>query len=168
MITFGVTEEFIKNNTHITQNVDAQDLAPYITISAEMYIQPILGYNFYQDILAKSNAGTLSADETVLVDFIKYVVAFYAAYEAVPNLTYRISNKGVQSQFGEYSGQEGLDVVNYIRRNIVKFANIKEDELRAYLNENYKKFPLWKSNDNKDIVNPDTRKTNNNGGITSI
>jgi len=168
MIYFQVTEQFIKNDTHITQNVDAADIQPYIQIAAVTYLQPIMGYNFYNDILVKSDAGTLSTNEQTLVDFIKYMVAFYAAYEAVPNLAYRISNKGPQSQFGEYSASEGITVVEYIRRNIIKFAKLKEDELRAYLNENYKNFPLWKSSDNKDINLPNTNKTDNYGGITSI
>ena len=78
-MVYFVTEEFIKNETHITQNVDAGDISPYLHISAITYIQPILGYTFYNDILDKFNLGNLNADETQLVEFIKYVVAFYAA-----------------------------------------------------------------------------------------
>lgn len=165
---YFVSEQFIKNNTHITQNVDAQDIAPYLQIASISYIQPILGYTFYNDILTKFNAGTLNADETTLVEFIKYVVAFYAAYEAVPNLTFRISNKGIQSQFGEYSAQESIQVLDYIRRNIVKYAKIKEDELREYLYENKSKFSLYTDKTNKDIVEPDNKRNDNKGGISAI
>jgi len=167
MIYF-VTEEFIKNNTHITQNVDAQDIAPYLQIAAISYIQPILGYRFYNDLLTKFNASTLNQDEEVLVEFIKYVVAFYATYEAVPNLTFRITNKGIQSQSGQYSASESIDVLNYIRRNIVKYAKIKEDEMREYLYENKDLFTLYNDSSNKDIVSPDGKRNENRGGITSI
>jgi len=153
-MVYFVTEEFIKNETHITQNVDAGDISPYLHISAI--------------ILDKFNLGTLNADETQLVEFIKYVVAFYAAYEAVPNLTFRISNKGIQSQSGEFSASESIDVVNYIRRNIVKYAKIKEDELREYLYENKDLFTLYKDRSNKSIVGPDGKRNQNKGGISSI
>ena len=46
MIYF-VTEAFIKDKTHITQNVDAKDLAPYIPMSVKVYIEPILGYTLF-------------------------------------------------------------------------------------------------------------------------
>ena len=167
-MVYFVTEEFIKNETHITQNVDAGDISPYLHISAITYIQPILGYTFYNDILDKFNLGTLNADETQLVEFIKYVVAFYAAYEAVPNLTFRISNKGIQSQSGEFSASESIEVVNYIRRNIVKYAKIKEDELREYLYENKDLFTLYKDKSNKSIVEPDGERNQNKGGMSSI
>lgn len=167
MIYF-VTEQFIKNNTHITQNVDAEDLGPYIHISAITYVQPILGYTFFNDILNKYNNNTLNSDEQELVEFIQYVVAFYAAYEAVPNITFRISNKGIQSQNGQFSNNETLEVLDYIRRNIVKFAKMKEDELREYLYENEDNFPLYKSDSNETIVKPDLKRDQNKGGITSI
>lgn len=167
MIYF-VTEEFIKNKTHITQNVDASDIAPFLQIAAVTYVQPILGYTFYNHLLKAYNDGTTTPNEDILIEFISYVVAFSAAYEALPNLAWRISNKGPQSQFGDYSAAEGIEVVNYLRRNIIKFSNLKTDELRAYLSENKKLFPQWSEKENNSIVKPDKRRKNNPGGLSTI
>lgn len=158
MIYF-VTEQFIKTKTHITQNVDAKDLAPYIPMSVKVYIEPILGYTFTQDLLTKYNAGTTSAEEDELIDFISYTVAFYAAYDAVPNLSFRISNKGVQSQSGDYSASEGIQAVEYIRTNILKFAKVHEGNLRAFLCLNEVSFALYSDTTNKDITAPDGEHT---------
>lgn len=165
MIYFGVTESYLKTETHITQNVDAADLSPYIKISSQTYLVPLLGYNFYTYLLAKSDAGTLTPDETILVEFIKPVVAFYAAYEAVPNITYRISNKGIQSQFGEFSASEGIQVLDYIRRNILKYAQAQEIILEAYLDENKDLYPKYET-DNDDIKKADN--STNISGISGI
>ena len=154
MIYF-VTEKFIKDKTHITQNVDATQLAPYIPIAAESYVKPILGYTFFNDLLTKYNAGTLNADETELVDIMQYVVAFWAAYVAVPNITFSIRGKGIQSQYGDYSAQETIATVEYIRNNIQHFATIKENELRGWLELNKDKFSLYTDAQNKDITPPD-------------
>lgn len=167
MIYF-VTEEFIKNKTHITQNVDAGDISPFLQIAAVTYVQPILGYTFYNHLLDAYNNKSTTAEEDILIDFISYVVAFSAAYEALPNLAWRISNKGPQSQFGEYSAAEGIEVVNYLRRNVIKFAKMKTDELRAYLNENKSLYPKWSLKENNAIVSPDRRLKNNPGGMSSI
>jgi len=154
MIYF-VTEKFLKDNTQITQNVDAKDLAPFIQLSVKTYIQPILGYNFTNDLLTKFNAGTTSAEEDELIEFIQYTTAFYSAYDAIPNLSFRISNKGLQSQTGEYSASEGIQAVEYIRNNVLKFAKVYEGNMRAFLELNKEEFPLYLDVINKEIKAPD-------------
>ena len=157
MIYF-VTESFLKNNTHITKNVDAGDIAPYVPMSVKTYIQPILGYNFTNDLLIKFNNGTLNTEEEALVDFIKYVTAFYCAYDAIPNLTFKVSNKGIQSQFGDYTNSEGVATVEYIRNNVLKFAKVHESNMRAFLNENKADYPLYLDQINKEVQSPDGSK----------
>jgi hypothetical protein len=154
MIYF-VTETFLKTNTHITQNVDAKDLAPFIPMSVKTYVQPILGYNFTNDLLTKFNAGTTSAEEDELIEFIQFVTAFYAAYDAIPNLSFRVSNKGLQSQSGDYSASEGIAAVEYIRNNVLKFAKVYEGNMRAFLELNKGEFPLYTDKLNKEIKAPD-------------
>ena len=154
MIYF-VTETFLKNKTHITQNVDAKDLAPFIPLAVKTYVQPILGYRFTEDLLEKFNDGLLSPDETELVEFIQFVTAFYAAYDAIPNLTFRVSNKGVQSQFGDYTASEGVATVEYIRNNVMKFAKVHESNMRAFLELNKENYPLYLDEVNKEIEAPD-------------
>jgi hypothetical protein len=157
MIYF-VTETFLKANTHITQNVDAKDLAPFIPMSIKTYVQPILGYNFTNDLLTKYNAGTTSAEEDELIEFIQYVTAFYAAYDAIPNLSFRVSNKGLQSQSGDYSASEGIQAVEYIRNNVLKFAKVYEGNMRAFLELNKDEFPLYTDKLNKEIKAPDNER----------
>ena len=154
---YYVTESFIKNKTHLTQNVDASDIAPYIPMAVSTYIQPILGYRFNLDLLDKFNAGTLSSDEEELVDFVKYMAAFYAAYDAIPNISFRVTNKGVQSQFGDYSASEGIQTIEYIRNNVLKFAKIYENNLREWLELNKELFSLYEDKTNKEIQAPDER-----------
>jgi hypothetical protein len=154
MIYF-VTEQFIKTKTHITQNVDAKDLAPYIPLSVKTYVQPILGYRFTESLLTKFNAGTTSAEEDELIEFIQFVTAFYAAYDAVPNLSFRVSNKGIQSQSGDYSASDGIAAVEYVRNNILKFAKVYEGNMRAFLDLNKNNFPLYLDQVNKEITAPD-------------
>ena len=158
MIYF-VTEQFIKTKTNITQNVDAKDLAPFIPLSVKTYIQPILGYRFTEDLLSKFNAGTTSAEEDELIEFIQYTTAFYSAFDAVAFLSFRVSNKGLQSQAGDYSTSEGIQAVEYIRQNILKFAKVHEGNLREFLHLNYKEFPLYKDPINQEISAPDGERT---------
>jgi hypothetical protein len=154
MIYF-VTEQFIKDNTAITQNVDAKDLAPFIPMAVKTYVQPILGFNFTNDLLVKFNNGTTSAEEDELIEFIQYMTALWAAYDAIPNISFRVSNKGIQSQSGDYSASEGIAAVEYIRTNVQKFAYIYENNMRKFLALNKDSFPLYLDELNKEIQAPD-------------
>lgn len=154
MIYF-VTESFLKEKTAITQNVDAKDLAPYVALSVKTYIQPILGYTFTEYLLEKFNAGTTSAEEDELIEFIQYVVAHYTAYDAIPNLSFKVTNKGLQSQFGDYSASDGIAAVEYVRNNVLKFAKVYEQNMRAFLKLNKDDFPLYTDPSNNDIESPD-------------
>lgn len=154
MIYF-VTEEFLKTKTHVTKNVDASDLSPFIPLAVKTYVQPILGYRFTEELLTKFNAGTTTAEEDELIEFIQFVTAFYAAYDAAPNISFKITNKGIQSQSGDYSASDGIAAVEYIRTNILKFAKVHESNMRAFLELNKAYFPLYLDKVNKEIEAPD-------------
>jgi hypothetical protein len=64
---------------------------------------PILGTTFYNDLLTKYNAQTLSPDEEDLVAFIQPIIAWRAAEDAVFGLSLQLKNKGLQTQFGDNS-----------------------------------------------------------------
>lgn len=161
MIYF-IDENFLKTNTSITGNVDARDLAPFIPITCKLMIEPILGYTFTNHLLSAFNNGTLTTDETTLVGFIKYTLAYYSAYEAIPSLSFRISSKGVQSQRGDYSDAVGIAEIEYLRNGILKTAKSFEGNLRNYLRENKSLFPLYKDPTNESITSPDQGGVKNN------
>lgn len=152
---YYVTETFLKQKTPITKNVDASDLAPFIEMSVKAYLEPILGYNFNKELLTKFNNNTLNTIETELVDFLQYVVSFYAAYDSVPHVTFRFSAKGIQSQFGEFTGAETIQTVEFVQQSFLSFARIYEARLRSFLALNKESFPTYLSSLNREIEAPD-------------
>ena len=151
MIYF-VTENYLKTNTPITNNVDVTDIMPYVQTQARLRIKSILGSYFYDDILTKYNAQTLNADETTLVEYIQPVIAWYSAEDAVFGLTYQLKNKGVQQQFGDYSNAIGKDEVAFNMDHYHQKAAIFEKDLIAWLLDNKALFANFTSQDNKDSV----------------
>jgi len=85
---YFITETYLKTNTPITANVDVTDVTPYIATQAQLRVMPILGTVFYEDLLEKYNAQTLSNDEEALVLFIQPVIAWRSAEDAIFGLTY--------------------------------------------------------------------------------
>ena len=154
MIYF-ITENYLKNNTPITNNVDVTDIMPYVATQARLRIKSILGAVFYEDILTKYNDQTLSADETTLVEYIQPVIAWYSAEDAVFGLSYQLKNKGVQQQFGDYSNAVSKDEIAFNMDHYHQKAETFEQDLINWLIDNKALFPLFTSASNKNsIVKP--------------
>lgn len=149
MIYF-VTENYLKTNTPITNNVDVTDVMPYVRTQAEMRLMPILGTYFYNDLLTKYNAGTLSADETTLVSYIQPVVAWRSAEDAVFGLSYQLKNKGLQIQSGEFSQPATKGDITFSMDHYGQKGKWFENRLTWWLLENKALFSAFTSADNND------------------
>ena len=149
MIYF-VTENYLKVNTPITANVDVTDVFPYVKPASDMRVQAILGSYFYAYLLAAYNAQTLNGDETTLVEKIQPVVAWRAAEQAAFGLTYQLKNKGIQTQFGDYSNNVSQSETAFVMDHYGQMAAFYEKRLTNYLLENKSLFPQFISDLNKD------------------
>jgi len=149
MIYF-VTENYIKTNTPITKNVDVTDVTPWLKTVSDQRVQPILGTYFYNDILTKYNAQTLSADETTLVEYIQPIVAWFGASAAAFGLSYQIKNKGIQQQFGDFSQQVTFSEVTFTMEHLEQIGFFYIRRLEFYLTENKALFANFTSDLNKD------------------
>ena len=149
MIYF-VTENYLKNNTPITKNVDVNDVMPYVRTQAEMRLMSILGTYFYNDLLTKYNAQTLSADETTLVEYIQPVVAWRSAEDAVFGLSYQLKNKGIQVQSGDYSSNVSQSEITFNMDHYGQKGAWFENRLTFWLLDNKALFPVFLSTLNND------------------
>jgi hypothetical protein len=149
MIYF-VTENYLKTKTPITANIDVNAITPFISTQSDMRVQPILGTYFYQYILGKYNAQTLTPNEEVLVGYIQPVVAWRSAEDAVFGLSYQLKNKGLQTQNGDYSNSVSQSEISFSMEHYGQKASFYEARLYEYLKDNKDLFPEFTSVNNKD------------------
>jgi hypothetical protein len=149
MIYF-ITENYLKNNTAISSNCDVKYILPFVQTNADMWVQPVLGSFFYEDLLTKYNAQTLSPEETNLVKKIQPLIAWRAAADAVYSLSRKVTNKGVQRQDGEFSGSVELNELSFSMAHYNQKAEFYTARLVNYLKENKDDFPNFTSKQNKD------------------
>lgn len=166
MIYF-VTENYLKNQTPITANVDVTDVTPFIKTQSDMRVQPILGTYFYNYMLTGYNAQTLTPIEETLVVYIQPVIAWRSAEDAVFGLSYQLKNKGLQMQNGDYSTSVGQSEVAFAQDHYAQKASFYETRLYNYLKENKDLYPEFISDLNKDSDIKPT-KTKDNGYTDSI
>jgi len=149
MIYF-ITENYLKTNTPITANVDVNDVTPYIATQAQLRVMPVLGTVFYNYLLTKYNNQTLNNDEETLVAYIQPVIAWRSAEDAVFGLTYQLKNKGLQTQFGDFSGSVTRSEVAFGMEHYAQKAAFFEQRLIKYLIANKGLYPEFTSDANKD------------------
>lgn len=160
MIYF-ITEKYLKTQTPITANVDVTDIVPYIKTQSDLRVQPILGTFFYRYLLAKYNAQTLSSDEVELVEYIKPIVAWRSAEDAVFGLSYQLKNKGLQVQNGDYSNSVTKSEVTFAQDHYAQKASFYEARLVNYLKANKSLYPEFTDKLNTDSDIKPTKDANN-------
>lgn len=133
MSIYFCTENYIKTNGIIRDNVDVQDFAPLIQFAAKAFVKRQIGSVFFDILLAKYNAQTLTANEEILVEYIQMCVAWRACAQSVLSLSFQLTNKGIQKQSDEYSESAEDKAIWNMYNHYLGQATYFETELRDYL-----------------------------------
>ena len=156
---YFVTEQYIKLNTPITNNVDLTDFNPLIKVAADSYVRSILGTYFYDYLLTEYNAQTLdtppaTGEVTLVQDYIQMAVAWRVCAESVVTLSYQLKNKGVQKQSGDFSASSDMKETAFLFHHYRDRADFYDQRLMDYLIENGHLYPNFIDPLNKDTIVP--------------
>lgn len=152
MIYF-VTETYLKENTNVGNNLDDKNSIPFIKNAADSYIRSIIGNEFYKYLLNKFNTQTLDADEVELIqDYIKPSVSWRAAADIVIEASYQLTNKGIQTQSGDYSSSPEFKAISFNHHHTSDKASLYDDMLAKFLIKDKTKYPQFWADDNKDAT----------------
>ena len=110
-MVYFVSERYLKLYGMITDNVSATDISPLVQFAAKAFVKSLIGSYFFDDLLTKYNAKTLSSDELKVVEIMQYAIAWRATADASVSLTYQLKNKGLQKQNGDNI------LLLYVKRN---------------------------------------------------
>jgi hypothetical protein len=149
MIYF-VTSNLIKTTGIIDPNVDETKIAPLIQFASKAFILPMLGTYFYNDLLSKYNAQTLSADETTLVSKMQPAIVWRACAQAGLTLSFPLTNKGYLKQIDDNAQAPSIQEVTYMYEHYIAQAKLFEKEISDYLFANTNLFANFMSNLNTD------------------
>lgn len=153
-----ITTVDLKKLTSISENMDVELLQPFLLISQQLYVAPILGTALYDDIISRYDNQTLTGDTwTLFEDYILPTIAFGAWFAAAPFLNFKTQRAGIQTLSSPDNTPVTVEELSlYIQRveNLMKFY---QDRLNDYLvADNYVKFPLFRSDDTPVQLNKGT------------
>lgn len=148
-----IGEQYLKDKTVLSNNIDVELITPNIEYSQDAYIQPVLGSKFYTSLQASYSAQTLNSYETELVNLIKQALAYRAAESSLPFINLQIRNKGINKLNSENAVQADIAEMKYLRETLKSRSEFYEQRIQDYLSKNGNQFPNYVSPDNP--ISPD-------------
>lgn len=149
-----ITEQRLKDNTSINENVDSAELRFCISQAQQIFIQESLGTNLYEYILNLvktgdiEDAGKIKYKE-LLNNFITPTLISYSYYLALDNFFVKFVNVGLQSFRSEQSQPIGIKEFTYLKNSARDQAQFNDNLLRRHLvfnNSDYPQYTLTTNN----------------------
>ena len=145
-----VSEQTLKKNSVINNNVDGMYLLPAIEFAQDAGLQPIIGTKLYNKLMDLVEDGSITGAtdyKNLLDEYVApYLINKVTADIQIP-LAYKVRNQGVVQQTGENTYVPSLKDLQYVIQNYENKANFYSNRLSDYLKANRKKYPEYCSVD---------------------
>lgn len=165
-----VSEQRLKQWTSLDNNTRDEEITPSILDAQNVYIQQTLGTPLFNHIKDGVLNTTLNAAEIELLnDYIAPALMQYALYLILPNIKYKIVEKGILNGTSEETSPTSLDELKYLRQSTLDLAQFYDARLREFLcNADPATYPLYVNPTAKDGMRPDKRSPYNSGLVTNF
>jgi hypothetical protein len=142
---FFIDEQSLKDNSLINENVDVKMISPTIRLVQDVYLYKILGSSLYTDLQNKIVAKSLNPDELFLMQgYIAPVMIWGIMVQAPMTITYKYSNKGVQTMNSDNSNPASLAELQALQSQARVNYDLYVERLVKYLIAYQNLFPTYR------------------------
>ena len=139
-----ISENTLIENSVISENVSYTQLRPTIVKVQEMHIQPAVGSALYAELVAQVIAGTLSANNTTLMQtYIQPAIIQWMYFELPMVLAFKFMNKGMDRRSSTESSPMSEREMTRLMDKSRDDAEWYTERITRYLQENHTLFPLF-------------------------
>ena len=157
-VVLFVSEQKLKSFTAIHENVSPKDLIPHIIDSQNIFLQEILGSQFFEDLQGEIAANNLSeVNQTLIDEYIAPFVLNAALYQSVPFNYVKFRNKGLLKGDAEEASGAELKDVQFLRDSIRTTMEFYRERLRRQLTVFGYLYPAYISASLTQNMNPNKR-----------
>lgn len=144
-----VSEDYIKTNSNLNENVWGEYLLPAIKTSQDMGLQSIIGsclYNALIDMVSDSSitASTNTQYKVLLDDYVQDYLMYATITDLVPIIGVKLANLGVVVSNDEHVQNLSETERNNIQGYYEKKTDFYAKRLQSFLNSNKDSFPELK------------------------
>ena len=139
-----ISENTLIENSVISENVSYTQIRPTIVKVQEMHIQPAVGSALYAELVTQVIAGTLSANNTTLMQtYIQPAIIQWMYFELPMVLSFKYMNKGMDRRTSTESNPMSVDEVFKLMDKVKNDAEWYTERITRYLKENHASYPLF-------------------------
>lgn len=155
---FFITEQYLKDNSPLSGNVDVKELYPFARTAEDIHIQEAIGECLYEHLISTltDSPPSYNSDEVVLMKKIREALVWFTCYDAIPFIGTKLRNVGIVQQTGENLTSATDAKEAYLRKEIKNKADFYLKRIQDYLCENYSKHPQYKCNCSTHAIPPNT------------
>ena len=162
-----ITTTDLKKRSIISGNLDPDKIVQFIEVAQDTHIQNYLGGKLYKKMQTLITGNTIgqaaNADyKTLLDEYIKPMLIWFAQADYIPFAAFQISNGGVYKHRSENSDTASMDEVNMLARRAMETAEFYTRRFMDYMDHFSYLYPEYLESSNEDMM-PD--KDTNFGGI---
>jgi hypothetical protein len=144
MAVIFISEQALKDNSIINENVDMKVLLPVIKLAQEKYMLPILGTGLYNELKTQITAASITVlNKTLLDDYIQPALIWWIMAEAPMPLTYKFMNKSVATRSSENANAASLNDLLKLEERFKDNAEWYSQRITNYLLQNIQSYPLY-------------------------
>lgn len=144
MAVYFMSADWLKENSPIDLNVDDKTLSGAIKEAQEIHIRDIIGSGLYDDLITEVSGGSVSADnQTLLNNYIRPCLKYYAIVEAIMPMTFKLMNKAVGKRSADNFEPVAQGDMTLIEQRFRDKAEYYSNRLTDFLHENQQTYPLF-------------------------
>ena len=133
-----ISEQKLKDNTAINENVDSGELRFCISQAQTIQIQETLGTNLYEKILELVDTGDINLPQhtnykMLLDNYIQPTLISYSYYLALDNFWVKFINIGLVQNRSEQGQPIDLKTFQYLKSNAKNQAEFNDNLMRRHL-----------------------------------
>ena len=162
-----ISEQTLKTETILNDNVGSEFIRPSIEAAQDIYLQQLLGSylidKLYELIATnKINDNEFVSYKTLIDDYINNYLKYKVLAEITIPLAYKYRSSGVIQSTGDHYNNSTLRDATMVQNHYETRATFYAQRLTKYLNANVDLFPEYRSTrDQSDMkANPDAYQTN--------
>lgn len=147
-----ISEEFIKNNSQLDENISSKLLFPIIVKVQNKYIKPLLGADMYNDICTQvDNSGTsIDTHYAYLMDnYISWIILYYTVSEYIVDGSFKFRMKGVGKHNDEFFDQN--NDFKWLVKRYEEDAEMFAQRMINYICYHHSIYPKYTTTDSDDV-----------------
>ena len=141
-----INEAYFKAYSPIPDNYNIKDIEPYFKVAEEIWVKSLIGVPLYDELLEEVNTNNVSPEDSTLLLMLYPYLAFAITYEALPFISYHLSEVGLTVGHSDNSTAAPVSGINLISTRLRSTLETLKSNFKKWLDDHSDNYPLYKPN----------------------